>query len=197
VTGPGFDPEQLEQHEASDPVAEQLERYAQATRTAPSSGLTDRIMTAVAHERPPRRSLGVWLAALPSGRVPGHRLARAGVLAAGVVLVVGGAFAFGELGRIINNASVGNTPSPAIETTVPTPSPTESPTESQLSNPPQTTPSEPESGSSSASETADATSSNGGTPTPRASKGEDGHTGSGTPEPTETPRATGSGGGDN
>ncbi len=198
MTGPSFDPEQLEQHEASDPVAEQLERYAQATRTAPPSGLTDRIMSAIADEPTPRRTLGVWLAGLLAGRVPGHRVARAGVLAAAVALVLVGAFAFGELGRIINDSNVGNTPSPAIETTVPTTSPTEAPTESPSSNAPEITPGEHESGGTAASETADPTSTSGETaaPTPPASNREGGHGGSETPEPTETPRASGSGGGD-
>ena len=179
------DPDQLEAHPDADGAAEELERYAQQSATRPSRDFADRVMAAVEREPAPRRSFGAWLSAFASGRGPANRWAQVGVLAATLVLAIGGVLAAGELGRLIRDGNVGTPPSPSIvESATPSPlTPTPSEPAEPSANP--TAPAEP---SEPAETPASSAAPQSQVPSPTAS--EDHESEDNTPVPSETPRAS-------
>ena len=120
-----------------DRAAGELERYAALTATAAPGDLGDRVMAAVGHEPVPQRGLLGWLLPASSGRGLG-RVARAGAVAATLVLAVAGAMFAGELAQFVRDVGSG-----ATHTQSPTPSviessserPSESPDESPSGSP--------------------------------------------------------------
>ena len=183
-----FDPDELEQHPDLDGASEELERYAHRTVARPSSDFADRVMAAVEQEPLPRRTLAGWLAAMVSGRGAANRWTQAGVLAATLVLALGGVLAAGELGRLVRDGSVGTSPSPIIESLSPSPSVTPTPSPSPT---PTAAPSGPGESSEPTPDSESPTSS--GEPeteAPSPTSSEDHGSGTETPDPSETPKAS-------
>jgi hypothetical protein len=121
-----FDPDELGQPspDAERAIAE-LESYLADTATGAPHGLAQRVIAAVEHEPAPRRGFLGWLLA-PSGATSRvGRLARASVLAATLVIAVGGAIFAGELTGLIRN--VGNGSPSEVESVSPSPSSSELP----------------------------------------------------------------------
>lgn len=167
-----FDPGEIDR-DATDleSAASELKRYAALTNAAAPRDLDDRVMAAVEREPVPRRGILARFA-LPGLAGPVGRMARAVVLAAALVLVVGGVMAAGQLARIIRDASVGDPSSSPTDVLMPSPSPSEDATPSPSESP-------------SATESDDANSSPEPTGTPRSSDDSGGRL-SGMPEEQET-----------
>ena len=121
-----FQPDELGQPPADgNRVVPGLESYLADTATGAPRGLAERVMDAVAHEPAPNRGFLGWLLA-PSGPSGGlRRIARASLLAATLVLAVGGAIFAGELTGLIRN--VGNGSPSEVESVSPSPSSSELP----------------------------------------------------------------------
>jgi len=191
-----FDPGEIDR-DATDleSAANELERYAALTATATPRDLDDRVMAAVERDPVPRRGV-LGRLGWPALAAPMGRLGRVAVLAAALVLVVGGVMAAGELARIIRDASIGGPSSSPTESFVPSASPSEeaSPSASESESPtdsidgsaspePSGTPrSSEESGGASVTPEEQQTESPSVTasPTPKASQ-------TSTPEETSTP----------
>jgi hypothetical protein len=189
VTRRPFDPNELDQPSTdADRAIAELESYLADTATGAPRGLRERVMAAIEQEPAPRRGFLSWLLT-PSGANGGlRRVARAGVLAATLVIAVAGALLAGELTGFLRNVGSGS-PTP-VESVSPAPSNslvpglTASP-EATSSGSPE--PSEDAPQSPGASETPEASEHE----TPEASPGESGDE-SKTPRPTRTasPSAT-------
>jgi len=184
-----IDPSELEQHPDGDAAVEELERYAHGISAAPSPDFAERVMAAVEQEPQPRRTVAGWLAAMVSGRGAANRWTQAGVLAATLVLALGGVLAAGELGRLVRDANVGTSPSPIIESVSPSPSVTPTPSPQPT---PTTAPSDPgESSEPTADSESPTSSGEPETEAPSPTSSEDhGSGGTETPEPSETPKAS-------
>jgi hypothetical protein len=169
-----FDPSELDQPAPDlDRAVSELESYVATTATDAPRGFEDRVMAAVEREPAPRRGFLAWLLVPPASGGGLGRFARAGALAATLVLAVAGALFAGQLADLVRNVGTGGSPTPSVS-----PSPRESvaPT---LSTSPGLTSSPSPDASEGASETP------GPSGTARASEQE-------TPEPTaiETPKAS-------
>ena len=176
-----FDPGEIDRDATGlESATGELERYAALTNAATPVDLDDRVMAAVEREPIPRRGILAWLA-LPAPAIPLGRVARAVVLTAALVLVVGGVLAAGQLARIIRDASVGGPSSSPTDRFTPSPSP------SVLQTP------SPSDGSS-PTETIDANASAQPLVTPRATGGsgtpDEQHTESPSPTATQSPKLT-------
>lgn len=172
-----FDPNELNQP-VSDPdrtVAE-LESYLGDTATGAPRGLGERVMAAIEQEPTPSRGFLSWLLAPAVGSNGLRRVARAGVLAATLVVAIGGAIFAGQLTGLIRNVGSGS-PTP-VESVSPAPS-------ESLAPGPTATPEATASGSPEASE--DAHQSPGASETPEASEDE---TPEASSEESRTPRPT-------
>lgn len=121
-----FDPDELGPPPAdADHAIPKLESYLVDTATGAPHGMARRIMAAVEQEPAPGRGFLGWLLA-PSGATSRlGRLARASVLAATLVIAIGGAIFAGELTGLIRN--VGNGSPSEVESVSPTPSASEEP----------------------------------------------------------------------
>ncbi len=174
-----FDPNELDQPSAdADRAIGELESYLDDTAVGAPRGLEQRVMAAVEREPAPRRGFLAWLLA-PAGPGGGtRRFARAGLLAATLVMAVAGALFAGQLADLVRNTGTGS----------PTPSQSVSPIPSESVAPSPTTSVEPSaSGSPEASE--DDHQSPGATGTPDASEDETPEASSDdTPEETRTPK---------
>lgn len=131
-----FDRGELDQPSAdAERSVGELESYLADTAMGAPRGLEERVMAAIEHEPAPRRGLLASLLA-PSGSGAGmRRLARAGLLAATLVLAVAGALFAGQLSGLIRSVGSGSpTPTESVA-----PSQTESlvpsPTTSQEATP--------------------------------------------------------------
>lgn len=157
-----FNPDELDQpSDDADRIIAELESYLADTATGAPRGLEQRVMAAIEHEPAPHRGFLAWLLT-PSGSGAGmRRFARAGLLAATLVMAVAGALFAGQLADLVRNVGSGS-PTP-VESVSPAPS------ESLLPSP-TTSPEATSSGSPEASE--DAQGSPGATGTPDASEGE-------------------------
>lgn len=184
MTGPRHDPADQRGPTEADQVVEELEQYAHATRALPPTDLADRIMAAVEQAPTPRRGMLGWMAALAAGRAPGHRWAKAGVMAATLVLAVGGIFAAGELARLVRDGTpVGTSPSPVVETLSPSPEPSPTPRVSPSASPTATP--DASASESEASETPEASEEATQPPAATPSPSDEEHSSS--PKATETP----------
>lgn len=184
------DPRDLPGASDADPVLEELERYAHATRAVPPADLADRVMAAVEQAPAPRRGFLAGIAAIISGRAPGHRWAQAIVMAATLVLAVGGIFAAGELARLVRDGTnVGTSPSPVEQTFSPTPEPTPTPTLTPTATPSPTPSPEASASESEVSETPEPTEEPTQPPAATPSPSDD-EEDSSTPEASETPRSS-------
>jgi hypothetical protein len=155
-----FDPNELDQPSAdADRAVAELESYQADTATGAPRGLEQRVMAAVEQEPALRRGFLAWLLTAPASGGGMRRFARAGLVAATLVMAVAGALFAGQLADLVRNVGSGS-PTP-IESVSPAPS------ESLVPSPtPSTEPSS--SGSPEASE--DAQVSPGATGTPEASE---------------------------
>lgn len=184
-----FDPDELGQPPAdANRTIPELESYLADTATGAPHGLVRRVMAGVEEEPAPNRRFLGWLLA-PSGSSGGlRRLARASVLAATLVLAVGGAIFAGQLTGLIRN--VGNSPT-EVESVSPSPSASELPSRT-ISEEPSS--SESPGASEDAGQSPRASGAAGGTEaeTPDASD-DGGGSASGTPRPTKTASPTPSG----
>ena len=106
-----FDPSELDRPaEGTDQPVSELERYVASTATDAPRGLPERVMAAIEDEAAPRRGLLAWLFT-PSATAGGmQRFARAGVLAATLVLAVAGALFAGQLAGLVRDFGGGETP---------------------------------------------------------------------------------------
>jgi hypothetical protein len=219
MTGPGrrFDPSEL--HDADGDgshltdaesaamlsTARDLEAFARAESTGPTSGFEDRVMTAIAAEPPPRAvATGGWLAGFAVVVRDAWRITWSGggrplaVRAQAFALVLLVVIAFGSLGTA---AAVGvsrllagdpSTPpptAPSVEPSIapptpslPAPSTAPSPSTSPSTSPSPSATDEP-GGSSEPTASPDGTDDSGGTPRPTASPRP-------TTDPTDTPEPT-------
>jgi hypothetical protein len=174
-----FDPSELDQPSTdAERASSELESYVATTATGAPRGLEQRVMAAVEREPAPRRGFLAWLLTPPSSGSGIRSLARATVLAATLVLAVGGALFAGQLADIVRHVGTGS----------PTPTETVSPTPTESVAPTLTTsPGLTASGSPTASEDPNESPEPSGTPeateheTPEASAG-------GTAEDSKTPR---------
>lgn len=157
-----FNPDELDRpSDGADRTIAELESYLADTATGAPRGLEQRVMAAIEHEPAPRRGSLAWLLT-PSGSSAGmRRFARAGLLAATLVVAVAGALFAGQLADLVRNVGSGS-PTP-VESVSPAPS------ESLLPSP-TTSPEATSSGSPEASENAQG--SPGATGTPDASENE-------------------------
>ncbi len=177
MTRPPFDPNELDQPstDAGRAIAE-LDSYLADTATGAPRGLGERVMAAIEQEPVPHRGFLSWLL-MPAGANNGlRRVARAGVLAATLVVAIGGAIFAGQLTGLIRNVGSGS-PTP-VESVSPAPS-------ESLAPSPTATPEATSSGSPEASE--DVHQSPGASETPDASEDE---TPEASPEESRTPRPT-------
>jgi hypothetical protein len=117
-----FDPSELDQRggDAGHSISE-LESYLADTATGVPRGLEERVMAAVELEPAPHRGLLAWLLTPPASGAGIRRFARAGLLAAALVLAVAGALFAGQLADLLRNVGSGS-PTP-IESVSPTPAP--------------------------------------------------------------------------
>lgn len=187
MTGRPFDPNELDQPSAdADRSIAELESYLADTATGAPRGLEPRVMAAVEQEPAPRRGFLAWLLTPPASGGGMRRFARAGLVAATLVMAVAGALFAGQLADLVRNVGNGS----------PTPTESVSPSPSESVAPSPTTTVDPsESGSPDASE--DANQSPGATGTPEASEDEtpeaspdESDEESKTPRPSATPTAT-------
>jgi hypothetical protein len=174
-----FDPNELDQPPAdADRTIAELEGYLADTATGAPRGLEQRVMAAIEQEPAPRRGLLAWLLTPPGSKTGMRRFARAGLVAATLVIAVAGALFAGQLADLVRNVGSGS-PTP-VESVSPTPS--ESVMPSPTTSPKATSSSSPE-----ASDDVHPTPAATGTPdasdgeTPEASPEE-------TPEESKTPR---------
>lgn len=122
MSGRPFDPSELDQPvEGIDQPISELERYATSTATNAPRGFSDRVMAAIEAEPAPRRGPIAWLLTPPVTSGGMQRFARAGIMAATLVLAVAGALFAGQLASLLRDIGSGATPTPS-----PTPSVTES-----------------------------------------------------------------------
>jgi hypothetical protein len=129
-----FDPSELDQPSAdADRTIAELESYLGDTATGAPRGLEQRVMAAVEQEPVPRRGFLAWLLTPPASGAGARRFARAGLLAATLVIAVAGALFAGQLADLVRNVGSGS----------PTPTESVSPPPSQSVAPGPTTSSEP------------------------------------------------------
>lgn len=183
-----FDPNELDEPQAgADRTIGELEGYLADTATGAPRGFEQRVMAAIEDEPAPRRGFLAWLLTPSGSNVGMRRFARAGLLAATLVMAVAGALFAGQLADLVRNVGSGS----------PTPVESVSPVPSDLLIPSQvTSPEATPSGAPEGSEDANQSPGSSGTPdgtageTPEASD-DSGHE-SETPRPTKTasPSAT-------
>jgi hypothetical protein len=127
-----FDPNELDQPSAeADRAISELESYAATTATGAPRGLEQRVMAAVEREAAPRRGFLAWLLTPPASSGGFRRFARAGAVAATLVLAVAGALFAGQLADIVRNIGSGSpTPTQSVS-----PSPSESVTPTLTTSP--------------------------------------------------------------
>jgi hypothetical protein len=134
-----FDPSELDQPSTdADRAIAELDAYLATTATVAPRGLEQRVMAAVEREPAPRRGFIAWLLAPPSPSGGLRRFARAGALAATLVLAVAGALFAGQLADLVRTVGSGSQ----------TPTESVSPTQSESVAPTLTTSSEPSSSES-------------------------------------------------
>jgi hypothetical protein len=121
VTRRPFNPNELDQPmDDADRVSAELESYLADTATGAPRGIEQRVMVAIEHAPAPRRGFLSWLLT-PSGSNSGmRRFARAGLMAATLVIAVAGALFAGQLSGLIRN--VGNGSPTPVESISPAPS---------------------------------------------------------------------------
>jgi hypothetical protein len=169
-----FDPGELDQPAPDlDRAVSELESYVATTATDAPRGFEDRVMAAVEREPAPRRGFLAWLLVPPASGGGLGRFARAGALAATLVLAVAGALFAGQLADIVRNVGTGGSPTPSVS-----PSPLESVAPTLSTSPGLTSSPSPD-------------VSEGASETPKPS-GTAGASEQETPEPTaiETPKAS-------
>jgi hypothetical protein len=126
-----FDPNELDQPSAeADRAVAGLESYLADTATRPPHGLDQRVMAAIEQEPAPRRGHLAWLLMPAAAGSGSRRVARAGLLAATLVIAVAGALFAGQLADLVRNVGDGS-PTPVESISPPSqsvaPSPTTSP----------------------------------------------------------------------
>ena len=122
-----FDPNELDQPSPdADRAITELEGYLADTATGAPRGLEQRVMAAVQQEPAPRRGLLAWLLTPPASGSGARRFARAGLLAATLVIAVAGALFAGQLADLVRNVGSGS-PTPT-ESVSPSPSESVAPT---------------------------------------------------------------------
>jgi hypothetical protein len=110
-----FDPSELDQPAPDlDRAVSELESYVATTATDAPRGFEDRVMAAVEREAAPRRGFLAWLLVPPASGGGLGRFARAGALAATLVLAVAGALFAGQLADLVRNVGTGGSPTPSI-----------------------------------------------------------------------------------
>jgi hypothetical protein len=190
MNGRQDDPRDLPGMPDTDPVAEELERYTHATRAVPPADLADRVMAAIEQAPAPRRGFVAGIAAIVSGRAPGHRWAQVGVMAATLVLAVGGIIAAGELARLVRDGTnVGTSPSPVVQTQSPSLQPSLTPTPTPTSSPTPTASPEASESEGEPSETPESSAGATQPPVMTPSPSEDDEHSS-SPQPTASPRSS-------
>ncbi len=129
-----FDPNELGQPAIADRAASELERYAAVTGSDAPRGLENRIMAAIDDEPAARRGVLAWLLSPPGAFGGLGNFARAGALAATLVLAIAGAMFVGQVADIVRNVGAGSTATPSasptrssFESDAPTPSPSPEP----------------------------------------------------------------------
>jgi hypothetical protein len=182
-----FDPDELDQPSAdADRAVAELEGYMADSATGVPRGFEERVMAAIEREPAPRRGLLSWLLA-PSGSGGGiGPFARAGLVAATLVIAVAGALFAGQLADLVRNVGSGS-PTPVQSVA---PSPSESAVPSPTTSP-EPTPSGSPDASEDAQQSPGASGTPGGTPdeSPEPSDDDSGHE-SKTPRPSATATAT-------
>jgi hypothetical protein len=178
MTRRSFDANELGERSGRDPIASDLERYADlSAREVPPNDFAERVMSAVEAEVPPRRRLMTWLMGTPGPGGGLGRLARAAALSATLALAIAGLLFAAQLGRILQDFQAGTSPStPMVESAKPSSSvipasPSGTPTESESSRPGTST-------------------SPGASPTPAGSDDHGGLSAGGTDHETQTQRAS-------
>jgi hypothetical protein len=110
-----FDPSELDQPAPDlDRAVSELESYVATTATDAPRGFEDRVMAAVEREPAPRRSFLAWLLVPPASGGGLGRFARAGALAATLVLAVAGALFAGQLADLVRHVGTGGSPTPSV-----------------------------------------------------------------------------------
>lgn len=124
-----------------DPVARELERYAELTAGEVPHGLAERVMAGVAEEPTPRRGLLASLLA-PFTLGAGGGAVRMAMVAGTVALAVLAVVLAGQLGDLFRDQEIGPSPEPSVvQTPSAPPTPTASPTPSPTASPsPSTSP---------------------------------------------------------
>lgn len=132
-----FDPSELDQPSAdAERLITELEGYAASTAAEVPRDFETRVMAAIDREPTPRRGLLAWLLTPPATRGGLGQFARAGAVAATLVLAVSVALFAGQLADIVRNVGTGSptptvSPSPnSSESVVPSPSLSPSPSPS-------------------------------------------------------------------
>jgi hypothetical protein len=179
-----FDPRETDTGDSGlDPVARELEAYADLTASEMPHGLADRVMTALVDEPTPRREFLAWMLGTAAvGRGAPRFLLVGATMALGILAVV----IAGQFSGLFPDDRLGQSPSPsAVERPSVSPSPrlTPSPTPTVSPTP---TPRETESSRPPASETSTPSASDDEFETPEAD---------GTAEPSDDDHS-GPGGGD-
>lgn len=181
-----FDTNELDQPSAeADHAVAELESYLADTATGAPRSLEQRVMAAIEQEPAPRRGPLAWLLTPPAPGGGTRRFARAGLLAATLVIAVAGALFAGQLADLVRNVGDGS-PTPVESTSLPSQSVAPSPTTSEP------TPSSSHDASGAASESPEASgapeASEDETPEPTDESGEESETPR--PSPTATPTET-------
>jgi hypothetical protein len=127
MTRPPFDPRDADTQPVElDPVARELERYADLTAGELPGSLAERVMASVAHEPTPRRGLLAALFGLIGADRGAPRLLLVGAtMALGVLAVV----LAGQIAGLLPDEQIGPSPSPSV-IELPSVSPSPSPTPS-------------------------------------------------------------------
>lgn len=116
-----FNPNELDQPSPdADRAIAEVEGYLADTAMGAPRGLEQRVMAAVEQEPVPRRGFLAWLLMPPAPGTGMRRFARAGLLAATLVMAVAGALFAGQLADLVRNVGSGS-PTP-VESISPAPS---------------------------------------------------------------------------
>ena len=128
MTRPPFDPRDADTQPVElDPVARELERYADLTAGELPHGLAERVMAVVAHEPVPRRGLRAALFGTIGADRGAPRLLLVGAtMVLGVLAVV----LAGQIAGLLPDEQIGPSPSPSV-IVMPSVSPSPSPTPSE------------------------------------------------------------------
>jgi hypothetical protein len=185
-----FDPNELDQPSTeADRAVAGLESYLADTATRPPRGLDDRVMAAIEQEPAARRGFLAWLLTPPASGGGMRGFARAGLLAATLVIAMAGALFAGQLADLVRNVGDGS-PHP-VESASPSPSPPSVAPSPTTSSEPAPSSSHEASGDASESPEASGTpeGSEDETPEPSDDSGDESETprASATATPTETP----------